>query len=110
MYGTSVLTTITRTDWAGRSMKFPEKKHPAYDHLDAEAAMKKRNGTQAGDPKKGAEAMYQLAILEDPPLRMVIGTDAYAAIQDKLKKYGENYPKHEKLANSTDVDGYKKPE
>ena len=35
-----------RTDWAGRSMAFAEKRHPAYDHLNAREAMKKRNGTQ----------------------------------------------------------------
>lgn len=91
-------------------MKFPEKRHPAYDHIDAKENARKRNGTQAGDPKKGAKAMYQLAILEDPPLRMCIGTDAYSIIEGKINTYGENYPKHKELANSTDVDGYKKPE
>lgn len=98
-----------RTDWAGRSMQFPEKRHPAYDHIDAKANANKRNGTQAGDPKKGARAMYELAIMKDPPLRVVIGTDAYKLIHDKIKTYGENYKKYEKISNSTDVDGYQAP-
>jgi len=98
-----------RTDWAGRSMSFPEKRHPAYDHIDAKDTMTKRNGTQAGDPAKGGKAMYELAVMEDPPLRVVIGSDAYSAIQTKLKTYGENYKKYEKLSNGTDVDGYKPP-
>ncbi|KAI0125471.1 hypothetical protein BJ170DRAFT_656440 [Xylariales sp. AK1849] len=95
-----------RTDWAGRSMKFPEKKHPAYDHMDAQKMMNERNGTQAGEPKKGAQAMYQLAVMKDPPLRMVIGSDAYSAIQQKIKLYSDNYGREDmkKLANSTDVD------
>lgn len=92
-----------RTDWAGRSMAFAER-HPAYDHIDAKTQMQKRNGTQVGDPKKGAKAMYEFAIMDDPPLRSVIGTDAYKAILDKIEKYGENYKKYEKLANSTDVE------
>lgn len=46
-----------RTDWAGRSMDFGEKKHPAYDHINARETMGKRHGTQAGDPAKGARAM-----------------------------------------------------
>ena len=46
--------------------------------MNAKEIMGKRNGTQAGDPAKGAKAMYELAILPDPPLRVVIGTDAYA--------------------------------
>lgn len=97
-----------RTDWAGRSMQFAER-HPAYDHIDAKKKMQERNGTQAGDPKKGAKAMYDLAVMDDPPLRTVIGTDAYQAIMDKIKKYDEDYKKYEKIANSTDVEGYQKP-
>ena len=98
-----------RTDWAGRSMSFPEKRHSAYDHIDAQKAMGERNGTQAGDPIKGAKAMYELAVLKDPPLRVVIGTDAYKAIMGKIQSYGENYKKYEKISNGTDVEGYKAP-
>lgn len=79
-------------------------RHPAYDHINAKEIMTKRHGHQTGDPKKAAKAMYQLAVMEDPPLRVVLGSDAYAAIQTKLKTYGENYKKYEALSNSTDVD------
>ena len=48
--------------------------------------------------------MYQLAVLDDPPLRTVIGSDAYQAIQTKLQTYTENYKKYELIANSTNVD------
>ena len=71
-------------------MAFPEKRHPAYDHIDVQKALGVRNGTQAGDPVKGAKAMYELAILKDPSLRVVIGTDAYKAIMGKIGSYGEN--------------------
>jgi hypothetical protein len=92
-------------------MSFPEKRHPAYDHIDAESNMKQRHGKQAGDPKKGAKAMYELAILPDPPLRMVIGSDAWSRMQTKIKGYGELYSKEEynKIANSTDAEGYQRP-
>jgi len=36
-----------------------------------------RHGKQVGDPVKGAKAMYELAVMEAPPLRVVIGSDAY---------------------------------
>lgn len=93
-------------------MKFPEKKHPAYDHMDAEKIMGERNGTQAGDPKKGGQAMYKLAVLDGPPLRAVIGSDAHSAIHEKIKLYGENYGRDDlsKIANSTDAEGYKRPQ
>ena len=51
-----------------RSMAFPEKILPAYDHMDAKKAMGERNGTQAGDPPEGAMVMYELAVMRDPPL------------------------------------------
>ncbi|KAF4624407.1 hypothetical protein G7Y89_g13765 [Cudoniella acicularis] len=95
-----------RTDWAGQSMDFPEKRLPAYDHLNAKEMMGKCHGSQAGDPVKGAKTMYELAAMKDPPLRVVIGTDAYQAINGKIKAYGENYKKYEKISNCTDVDGY----
>lgn len=70
--------------------------------------MTARHGTQAGDPAKGAKAMYQLATMRNPPLRVVIGTDAYAGVMNKLEQYEENYKTYEVLSNSTDVDGYGK--
>lgn len=84
-------------------------RHPAYKHIDAKRQMEERHGSQAGDPKKAAKAMYEFAVMDDPPLRVVVGTDAYAAIMTKLDAYEKNYKKYEKLSNSTDVDGYKKP-
>ncbi|KAL8947361.1 MAG: hypothetical protein Q9222_006352 [Ikaeria aurantiellina] len=93
-----------RTDWSGRSMVFAEKRHPAYDHLNAKERAQGRHNTQAGDPAKGAKAMYDLAVMKDPPLRVVIGSDAYKGVMNKINEYSENYKKYEKLSNSTDVD------
>ena len=69
--------------------------------------MSARHGTQAGDPKKGARAMYELASMPDPPLRVVIGSDAYKGVMNKIEQYEENYKKYETLSLSTDVEGYK---
>lgn len=88
-------------------MDFPEQKMEEYSHLDARAKMGQRHGAQAGDPIKGAKAMYELAGLEEPPLRVVVGSDAYKAILAKIEAYKENYTKYEKISNSTDVDGWK---
>lgn len=98
-----------RTDWAGRSMAFAENKNPAYDHINAKEQMGKRHGTQAGDPYKAAKAWYELAVMKDPPLRCIIGTDAYARLGKKLDDYSANHKRFEKLSNSTDVDGYEPP-
>lgn len=93
-----------RTDWSGRSMMFGEVENKAYDHIDPKKNAEGRHGTQAGDPAKGARAMYELATMPDPPLRAVIGSDAYKAMQGKLETYGKSVKQFEKLSNSTDVD------
>jgi len=98
-----------RTDWAGRSMDFGEKDHPAYDHINAKETMGKRHGNQAGDPAKAAKVFYDLAVMDDPPIRCIVGTDAYTRINKKLESYKESITKFEKWSNSTDVDGYKAP-
>jgi hypothetical protein len=90
-------------------MAFAENKNKAYDHLNAEKSMKARHGTQAGDPRKAAKAFYELAVMENPPLRCVVGTDAYAKINEKLEMYKGNVKQFEKLSTSTDVDGYNAP-
>ncbi|KAL9048452.1 MAG: hypothetical protein Q9206_006024 [Seirophora lacunosa] len=93
-----------RTDWSGRSMVFADKRHPAYEHLDARKKAEGRHHQQAGDPIKGAKAMYELAVMDNPPLRVVIGTDAYQAVMKKINADSENYKKYEQISNSTDVD------
>lgn len=90
-------------------MDFASQKNSAYDHIDAKKAMGQRNGTQAGDPHKGAKAFYELAVMKDPPLRCIVGTDAFKAINDKMDKYRKNIDQFKDLSNSTDVEGYKAP-
>ena len=88
-------------------MDFGEKEIAAYDHLNAKERMTKRHGTQAGDPPKAAKVFYDLAVMKDPPIRCIVGTDAYSMINQKLESYSESVKKFEKLSNSTDVEGYK---
>ncbi|PYH92283.1 NAD(P)-binding protein [Aspergillus ellipticus CBS 707.79] len=92
-----------RTDWAGRSMAFTDR-HPAYAHLDTRAIMEARHGAQPGDPRKAAKAFYELAVMENPPLRVLLGTDAYPAILARLDSEKESFMKYEKISMSTDVE------
>ena len=87
-------------------MDFGSVESPAYDHMNPRKTASDRHMTQAGDPKKAAKDMYELAVMKDPPLRCVLGTDAYKAINGKLDAYRENVKKFEKLSTNTDVDGY----
>ncbi|KAL1607926.1 hypothetical protein SLS60_002865 [Paraconiothyrium brasiliense] len=97
-----------RTDWSGRSMEFGENRtdalNEAYDHIDPKKIASNRHMKQAGDPPKAAKVFYDLAVMKDPPLRIVVGSDAYQLINKKIETYSENIKKFEKWSNSTDVD------
>lgn len=75
-----------RTDWAGRSAQ--ESKNNIADYT-ATATMFKdviRNsdGQQPGNPEKAAQAILLLAETENPPLRLLLGADAWEQSQTKL--------------------------
>jgi len=58
------------------------------DYAEASARIqgffKQRNGTQAGDPRKLAEALVTLAGEAAPPLRFAVGSDAVEVTETKL--------------------------
>lgn len=59
---------------------------------------------QRGDPSKGANAMYELAVMEEPPLRIVLGSDAFGQMLTKIEQYGRDLRKYESISTSTDAD------
>jgi NAD(P)-dependent dehydrogenase (short-subunit alcohol dehydrogenase family) len=67
-----------RTDFAGRSTKL-EEGDPAYDATVGAAARFQReyDGKQPGDPMKAALAIIKLTQIDKPPLRLLLGQDAY---------------------------------
>ena len=70
-----------RTDFAGSSTELSEG-HPAYDSTVGATARFQRNyGKQPGDPKEAAQAIIQLTQERNPPLRLLLGSDAYAAVE-----------------------------
>ena len=79
-----------RTDFAGASTTLREGR-PEYDATVGATARFQReyNGKQPGDPAKAALAVLRLASEENPPLRIVLGSDAYnAAEKNDLAKIG----------------------
>src|SRR5450631_1450693 len=77
-----------RTDFAGSSTELSEG-HPEYDATVGATARFQRdyNGKQPGDPKKAAAVILNIAGMESPPLRLLLGSDAYNATvkNDQLK-------------------------
>lgn len=92
-----------RTDFAGVSTSLREGR-PEYDATVGAAARFQReyNGKQPGDPARAALAVLRLASDENPPLRIVLGSDAYnAAEKNDLAKI-EMSKKWKDLSISTD--------
>ncbi|QIP14574.1 SDR family NAD(P)-dependent oxidoreductase [Spirosoma aureum] len=69
--------------------------HARYRQLD---------GLQAGDPEKAAMALIQLAAVPDPPLYLLLGSDAYERAFRKLDNLREEFKRWEGLTQSTDFE------
>jgi NAD(P)-dependent dehydrogenase (short-subunit alcohol dehydrogenase family) len=71
-----------RTDFAGLSTSIREGR-PEYDATVGKTARFQRdfNGKQPGDPAKAAAAVLRITGIDNPPLRLILGSDAFQAIE-----------------------------
>ncbi|MBM7564873.1 oxidoreductase [Paenibacillus sacheonensis] len=92
-----------RTDWAGSSMQHVE---PRDEYKDTVGGLLKHlrdvTGKENGDPEKAAQAIIAIVNEENPPLRLLLGSDAVAiANAVDAGKLAET-KRWEKLSLSTD--------
>jgi NAD(P)-dependent dehydrogenase (short-subunit alcohol dehydrogenase family) len=94
-----------RTDFAGSSTKIHEVR-PAYDSTVGKAARFQRDydGKQPGDPKKAAQVILQVAAMEKPPLRLLLGSDAVRYVREAEEMKIKEDKKWEELSQSTDFE------
>ncbi|QHK20633.1 SDR family NAD(P)-dependent oxidoreductase [Pseudarthrobacter psychrotolerans] len=64
------------------------------------AAWKSMNGLQSGDPAKLADALIQLAELDEPPLRFAAGADAVGTFETRAKALQEQADAHRELSSN----------
>ncbi|MQY10203.1 3-phenylpropionate-dihydrodiol/cinnamic acid-dihydrodiol dehydrogenase [Streptomyces sp. RB5] len=94
-----------RTDWAGASMHTPPVSEPYRATVGAAAqAMKNFAQEAAGDPAKVAQVVLTVADLDEPPLRLLLGSDAYTYGRAAWAKRLEEDEKWRHLSVSTDHD------
>ena len=94
-----------RTDWAGRSMVRAERSIPDYDAL-IEPIRKRRmelSGWQVGDPAKAAHAMLKVAMSDNPPVHLLLGSDAIRLVDDKMKSLQADFNAWKSVSLSTDA-------
>jgi NAD(P)-dependent dehydrogenase (short-subunit alcohol dehydrogenase family) len=94
-----------RTDFAGASSMIREG-HPAYDATVGAAARFQReyNGKQPGNPAKAAAAVLHIAGLDQPPLRLLLGSDAVDIVEQTDLARMEADRKWRELSVSSDFD------
>ncbi len=105
IYVTAVAPGGFRTDWAGRSMIRKERSIPDYDAVFDPVRKRRQDmhGNQVGDPKKAAQAMLTLIEAENPPMHMLLGSDALRLVREKLDSLKSELDAWEKVTLSTDV-------
>lgn len=92
-----------RTDFAGSSTELREGR-PEYDATVGATVRFQRNynGKQPGDPTKAVTAVLHIASLSDPPLRLLLGSDAYNAAEQHALQMLESDRKWKDVSVSTD--------
>jgi NAD(P)-dependent dehydrogenase (short-subunit alcohol dehydrogenase family) len=101
---TAIAPGSFRTDWAGRSMVRAGRSIADYDALfdPIREARLEKNGRQSGDPARAAQALLQVVASDDPPVHLLLGSDALKLVRDKLAASAEEIAMWEKLTRSTD--------
>ena len=75
-----------RTDFSGRSLRW-SRQMPDYAEFMGPGLeeFESVRGKEPGDPCRAAEAIVAAVNLDDPPLRLPLGTDAFQEIRDYLQ-------------------------
>ena len=79
--------------------------HPIDAYADVRASHAKyltMDGAQAGDPEKAAAILIQVANQANPPLYLLLGSDAYQRVMNKLDLLNNAFTRQEALTTSTD--------
>jgi NAD(P)-dependent dehydrogenase (short-subunit alcohol dehydrogenase family) len=94
-----------RTDWAGRSMIRSPRRIADYDALfdPVRKARAEKNGRQNGDPDRAAQVVMDLLAMEDPPVHLLLGSDAIGLVQPALQARLDQIQSWDEIARSTDI-------
>jgi NAD(P)-dependent dehydrogenase (short-subunit alcohol dehydrogenase family) len=92
-----------RTDWGGSSMRIPPV-GPGYEQTVGRmnAYRVDVDGKQPGDPDRAATAIMSLVDAADPPVRLVLGSDALAAARRASAARAEEADAWASVSESTD--------
>lgn len=87
----------------GSSLKTPKHKLAEYANVRESQRFHEQdmNGNQGGDPEKAADAMIALAGLQQPPLHLFLGEDAYELAYRKIESVKADLEAVREIGTST---------
>ena len=86
-------------------MRIDEPSEPYKQTVGALAGHLRQQGTSRGDPAKAAQAILHIASVPEPPLRLLLGTDAVFIADLIARARIEEDARWRDLSSSTDFDG-----
>ena len=92
-----------RTDWAGSSMTTHEIREEYRPTVGRMTGLRSA-AVMRGDPRKGAQAILRITEVETPPLRLLLGSDAYAIARAADQARLDSDKQWKELTLSTDFD------
>jgi NAD(P)-dependent dehydrogenase (short-subunit alcohol dehydrogenase family) len=101
---TAIAPGSFRTDWAGRSMVRADRSISDYDTLfePIREARQAKSGKQAGDPSKAAQVLLRIVTSQNPPVHLLLGTDAVNLVREKIEALKNEIAEWEEISLSTD--------
>ncbi|NIG54687.1 SDR family NAD(P)-dependent oxidoreductase [Chitinophaga sp. Cy-1792] len=80
-------------------------RHPIgeYESYKVLQGMSARAGTQPGDPGKLVAALVRLSHMENPPVHLILGPDAYKMIMDKREQDLKEFEAYKSITMSTNL-------
>ncbi|MDX3929494.1 MAG: oxidoreductase [Shinella sp.] len=93
-----------RTDWAGRSMARTHRSIADYDALfnPIREARQAVSGRQLGNPDKLAVAVLDLIESDNPPPQLLLGSDAFKHVADRIERLQQELEAWKSVTLSTD--------
>jgi NAD(P)-dependent dehydrogenase (short-subunit alcohol dehydrogenase family) len=92
-----------RTQFSGRSIRLTATPNGAYPQLASQREwVTSVDGKQMGDPARAASAIIRAMDSDSPPLRLLLGSDAYAFAVEALQSRRAEVETWRELSESTD--------
>jgi NAD(P)-dependent dehydrogenase (short-subunit alcohol dehydrogenase family) len=92
-----------RTDWGGSSMHVADVGSDYQQTVGRVHGYRRDvDGSQPGDPARAARVIFQLAALDDPPLRLLLGSDALDLSQQAERVRADETERWAQVSRSVD--------